>query len=333
MSQLEPTLEPAVAPTTRVQAGIAGLGRALPPEIVENGPIAEGLGVGPEWIERRTGIQTRRRMAPDGKLSDLSAEAAERALAAAGIAGAELDCLLVATCTADRILPNEAPLVAERIGAQGAMAWDVGLACTGFIAMLAQGSALIESGRAQHVLAIGAEGLTRRLDYGDKRTAPLFADGAGAAVLSAGADRRIGTITMGTDAEPAESLYAALDDQGIIHMDGHVVFQHAVARMTQACQDVLAKAELTLDDIDLVIPHQANSRIIVAVGERLGLPAERVVDYVAHLGNTSGASLPLALSLAEEEGRLPENGRILLCAFGAGLAWGATIVDCGAVGA
>jgi 3-oxoacyl-[acyl-carrier-protein] synthase-3 len=309
-------------------AGVVALGRALPDAVVENAAIADRIGVEPEWIVRRTGIAARRAVVDGERLSDLAVTAGRAALDAAGLDPADLDAVLVATSSADEIVPQAAPIVAGALGADRAMSWDVGLACTGFLAGLQQGAALIESGRADTVLLIGADVLHRYTDHDDKRTASLFGDGAGAALLAAGGPATVGLTILGADATGAEILVIDREER-VVRMDGQVVFQHAVARMEEACRALLDRAGLALDDVDLVIAHQANGRIIRALRERLGLPEERVADYIAHLGNTSAASIPLALSLAQEDGRVPEHGHVLLTAFGAGFAWGAALLTYG----
>ena len=311
----------------RRTAGIIGLGRALPATIVDNAPIAERIGVESTWIEKRTGISTRRR-ADTETLTDLSVQAGSRALAAAGVNPLYVDAVLVATSSSDDIVPQAAPMVAGALGAGRAMAWDVGLACTGFLAGLQQGAALIESGRANTVLLIGADILGRYTDHDDKQTASLFGDGAGAAVLAPGGPAAIGDVVLGVDAQ-RDVLYIDRTDN-VVRMQGRLVYQQAIDQMERSCRDLLSLAQLDIDDIDLVIAHQANGRIINAVRERFGLDPERVADYVGELGNTSAASIPLALSLAADDGRLPaERGHVLLTAFGAGFSWGAALLTYG----
>ena len=318
---------PLEQPTGRRTAGIAGFGRALPATVVDNAPIAARIGVEPAWITKRTGISNRRRSAEGEGLTELAIEAGARALAAAGVDGADVDAVLVATSSADDIVPQAAPLVAGALGADRAMSWDVGLACTGFLAGLQQGAALIESGRANTVLLIGADILTRYTDPDDRQTAALFGDGAGAAVLVAGGAGTIGPVVLGGEPQ-REVLYIDRTD-GLVRMDGRFVYSHAVDHMVGSCRDLLAIADLDIGDVDLVIAHQANGRIINAVRERFGLEPGRIADYVADLGNTSAASVPLALSLAEDDGRLPERGHVLLTAFGAGFSWGAALLTFG----
>ena len=325
-------LEPAPAgplqqPTRRRAAGIAGFGRALPATVVDNAPIAARIGVEPAWITKRTGISNRRRSADGEGLTELAIAAGERALAAAGVDAADVDVVLVATSSADDIVPQAAPLVAGALGADRAMSWDVGLACTGFLAGLQQGAALIESGRASTILLIGADILTRYTDPDDRQTAALFGDGAGAAVLVPG---RRGRHRPGRHRRRAAARRALHRPRRGPRADGRQVrLPHAVDRMERSCRELLAIADLEIDDIDLVIAHQANGRIINAVRERFGLDPARVADYVADLGNTSAASIPLALSLAEDDGRLPEQGHVLLTAFGAGFSWGAALLTFG----
>jgi 3-oxoacyl-[acyl-carrier-protein] synthase-3 len=329
MSSLE--LRPYDAPVASAarplrRAGIAGLGSALPAMSVPTSDIAAHVGVEPEWITRRTGIHGRRHLAPGATIADLGEQAGRAALADAGIDGAELDVLLVATSSADEVMPCASALIAGRLGASGAMAWDVNLACSGFLAGLEQGAALIESGRATNVLVIAAEALWSVTDHDDRKTAGLFGDGAGAVVLTPGGAMALGQSLLFTEADEDRALVIGHDDR-LVRMDGQVVFARAVAGMERACRSVLADAGLTPGDLDLVVPHQANARITVALADRLGLAPERVVDAIAQVGNTGAASIPLALDAARADGRLPDEGIILLTAFGAGFAAGAVVVE------
>ncbi|MDX6703557.1 MAG: 3-oxoacyl-[acyl-carrier-protein] synthase [Baekduia sp.] len=331
MSSVEVLTEQVGTPAGRRTAGMAGLGCALPEGAVPTGDIAARVGVEPEWIIRRTGIASRRRLAPGATIADLAERAARAALDDAGVDGADLDAVLVATASADHVMPAAAPLVASRLGATAAMAWDVNLACTGFLAALEQAAALIESGRAEHVLVIAAEALSRVTDHTDRKTAALFGDGAGAAVLSPGGRMRLGHSVLRAQGDDVGALVVAHEDR-LVRMDGQVVFQRAVAAMERCCRDVLAAAGLEPGDVDLVVPHQANARITVTLADRLGVPAERVVDAIAHVGNTGAASIPLALDEARRDGRLPDRGLLLLTAFGAGFASGAVLVEIGEAG-
>jgi 3-oxoacyl-[acyl-carrier-protein] synthase III len=305
--------------------GMAAVAAWLPERVVENDELARPLGVDSEWISSRTGIHRRRRVSGEG-LVDLAAGAGARALALAGVDPAELDLVLVATFTPDQLQPHAAPLVASRLGATSAGAVDVGAACTGFLSALSLAAAQLESGRARAVLVIGAEVLSRVTDYADRRTAGLFGDGAGAAVLTPGGPGIVGPIALRSDGARAELIQADHEDR-LVRMDGRATFRAAVAAMSATTQQVVSDAGLALDEIDLFVYHQANSRIISAVGERLDLPADRVIDCLAEYGNTSAASIPIALAEAASTGLLQRGSRVLLSAFGAGLTWGAGIVE------
>jgi len=327
-TEITPAAAPAGTPLLR-QAGIVGLGAALPANAVENAAIAARLGVGPEWIERRTGIRSRRHAADGERLADLAAQAGRAALSDAQLDAAEIDTVLVATLTADELTPNAAPQVAHALGAVRAGAMDIGAACTGFVAGLTLGAGLVEARRAEKVLVIGAEILSRHLDYDDRSTAGLFGDGAGAVVLAANAAGSVGSSVLGSDGSAAAYIRAP-HDTGLISMDGHETFKRAVATLASNALEALDANGLTRDDIDLFVFHQANGRITSAVADALAVDPGRVVDAIAEIGNTSAASIPLALSEADREGRLSEGDRILLGAFGAGFAWGAAGVTRGA---
>ncbi len=333
MSLDSPTLQAAELPRARAvaataSAGIVGLGTALPERRVSSAEIAARLGVSAEWIERRTGIREHRSAAPGQRVSDLAAQAGRIALADSGLDAGEIDLLLVATVASDEITPATAPIVANDLGAVNAAAIDVGAACTGSVAALAHATAWIESGRARHVLVIGAEILTRFIDLDDRRTAPLFGDGAGAMVVSLDGDGCIGPFVFGSDGSRARAIHATRD-RGLLEMDGHETFLQAVQRLSACTVEVVDLAGLALSDVDLFVYHQANSRILGAVAERLELPDERVFDCIAELGNTSAASVPLALAAAVRAGALAPGARVLLGAIGAGLTWGATSVTWG----
>lgn len=323
----EASVEDVVVPVART-AGVAGWGAALPDTVVSNDVVGEGAGVTSAWIVKRTGISERRHLGPDERLDALCVQAGREALGQAGLDAAALDAVLVATSTADDVFPQAAPLVAGMLGAGHALNWDVNIACTGFVAGLAQGAALIESGRAENVLLIGADAVSRCIDPVERGPAALFADGAAAAVLRQGGDGRIGTTVMGSDGARAGFLVAARKD-GLIRMEGQEVFKHAIARMAEASREVLAREGLAIEDVALVVPHQANGRITTALAERLGLTEAQVVDDIADRGNTSAATIPLALHRAAGEGRIPERGHVLLVAFGAGFSWGATVLHYG----
>ncbi len=305
--------------------GMAAVAAALPETVVENEELARPLGVDSEWIASRTGIRRRRRV--DGEsLVDLASEAGTRAVSLAGLDPSDIDLVLVATCTPDQLLPHAAPLVANRMGAGSAAAIDIGAACTGFLSALSLATAQLESGRARAALVVGAEVLSRVIDYSDRRTAGLFGDGAGAAVLTSKGPGLIGPIVLRSDGSRGDLIRASHEDR-LVRMDGRATFRAAVAAMSATSRQVVSDAGLALDEIDLFVYHQANSRIISAVGERLDLPADRVIDCLAEYGNTSAASIPIALAEAASTGLLRSGSRVLLSAFGAGLTWGAGIVE------
>jgi 3-oxoacyl-[acyl-carrier-protein] synthase-3 len=328
-------LEQALAPEHRRQsrgatAAILAVATELPEGRLTSAELATRLGISEDWILSRTGIRERRQAGPDERLTDYAIRAGAAALARAGVAAADLDLVMVATLTQDELTPNTAPLVAHALGAVRAGGFDVGAACTSFLTGLALGAAQIESGRSRLALLIGADFVTRITDYDDKRTAPLFADGAGAVVLgrSDGRHGEIGPIILGCDGSHGATIIAEHADRKI-RMDGPEVFRHAVNRMSEVTLEAVSEAGLELDQIDLFVYHQANARITRAVGERLGLPRERVVDCIETLGNASAATLPVALQVAERDGRLRPGSRVLLSAFGAGFTWGGGVIEWG----
>src|SRR5947209_5300816 len=302
---------------------------AVPEHRVSNQEIAARMGVDKAWIVKRTGTSSRPWALDGERLSDFAARAGTDALARAGVQPDDLDLVLVATSTADEITPNAAPLVAGLIGARRAGALDLGAACTGWLGGLALACGQIESGRCQHALVVGADFLSRFLDLSDRSSAPLFADGAGAAVVSAASNSsgRIGPVLLHADHQGADLI--RLERGHSIEMRGQDTFRAAVACLSEVTQEALEKSGLAPEDIDLFVYHQANSRIIRSVGERLGLDPDRVVDYVGRFANSSTATLPIALSVAEAEGRLRAGDVVLLASFGGGFTWGATVVEWG----
>jgi 3-oxoacyl-[acyl-carrier-protein] synthase III len=333
LSPEQPTLQTEETPNGRFSravrtAGIVGLGTALPERRVSSAEVAERLGVTAEWIERRSGVRERRYAAPGQRVSDLAVSAGRMALDDAGLDAEEIDMVLVATVASDEITPGAAPVVAHELGAVHAAAIDVGAACAGSIAGLAHAASWIEAGRARHVLVIAAEILTRFVDFDDRRTAPLFGDGAGAMVVSLDADGRIGPFVFGSDGGRAGAIQVTRERR-VLEMEGHETFLQAVRRLSMCTVEAVDLAGLALADIDLFVYHQANARILTAVAERLELPRERVFDCIADLGNTSAASVPLALSAAVRAGVLTPGARVVLGAIGAGLSWGVTVVTWG----
>ncbi len=324
----ETTAAPAqgLTATTLRGTAVAGLGIALPDTVVANAPIADRLGVDDDWIFSRTGIRERRVLADGESLQDLATAAGEAALEDAGAGAGDIDMVLVATATADDIIPNLAPLVATALGAGRAGALDIGAACSGFLGAAQLAAGMLESGRAESILIIGAEALSRFIDPDDKGSAPIFGDAAGAMLLrNTSSPGDLGPVILRGEAQ--RDLLFAGRERGVIEMEGREVFKHAVARMSEATHQACTAAGIGLEEIDLFIYHQANTRIIDAVGRRLGLEPERVVDCIALYGNVSAASIPLALAHARDDGRLVDGTRVLMSAFGAGFVWGAAVLD------
>jgi 3-oxoacyl-[acyl-carrier-protein] synthase III len=326
---LAPDLDPAPSMAPRTGAVAAAVGVSVPETSISSAELGAHLGVGADWIERRTGIRSRRIAQSHERLETHAAACGQAALRRAGVDPLDLDLVIVATTTADEVMPNAAPLVAYALGAARAGAFDVGSACTGFLSALAVGAAQIEAGRARTALVIGADFMSRITDPDDRSTAAVFADGAGAVVLEqAVGPGRIGPVILGADGAGAGHIRAERAP-GRIEMRGHETFREAVARLSLCTQQAARAAEVRLQDIDLFVYHQANGRILSAVGERLGLPSGRVVDCIGEYGNTSAATLPLALAFSEREGLLAPGDRVLLGAFGAGFTWGATVIEWG----
>jgi 3-oxoacyl-[acyl-carrier-protein] synthase III len=326
---------PAAVPA-RFPVRLAGLGSYLPARVVTNDELATTLDTSDEWIRSRTGIRQRHVAAPDEATSDLAAAAGKAALADAGLGIEDVATVLVATTTPDHAVSATAPLVAAQLGTSAA-AVDLNAACSGFLYGLQLGGALAASGGP--VLLIGAETLTRIVDPRDRNVAVLFGDGAGAVVLVRDEDASLGPFTLGADGTDPSMLWTEaggtrtpIDDAVVaagrhhLTMRGGDVYRHAVARMSAASQDVLRQAGRTVDEVDLFVGHQANVRILDAVRTRVGLAEERTHVTVDQHGNTSAASLPLALADARDRGRLRPADTVLLAAFGAGLTWGACLL-------
>jgi 3-oxoacyl-[acyl-carrier-protein] synthase-3 len=320
-------------------ATITGVGSSLPPRLVPNTWFEARIDTTDEWIRSRTGIEARH-FADDGVVtSDLAVEAALIALRTAGIPAEQLDMIVCASVTGDTPFPATAVWVQEKLGLS-CPAFDVNAACAGFSYGLATASAFVEAGMADTVLLIGAEVFSRILDFTDRQTCVLFGDGAGATVIQAsdragiegtvlGADgtaTEILLVPAGGSREPASAETVAASRHRIRMPNGREVFKRAVTEMAASCREVLEKNGHSPDDVDLLIPHQANARIMVAVAERLGIPLERAVVDVAEVGNTSAASIPIALDRAYRAGRIHEGDLVLFTSFGAGLTWGATAI-------
>jgi 3-oxoacyl-[acyl-carrier-protein] synthase III len=307
-------------------AAIGAVGMAVPARVVSNDPIAARLGIEPGWIVERTGVRERRVLGDGETLLDLAAEAAAATLERAALEPSALDQVLVATMSHDRLTPNLAPLLAEEIGASGAGALDVGAACTGFVGALAMAVAQVETHRAESVLVVGAERLSTMTDHDDRATAALFGDGAGAVLVRAAMGAGFGPFVLGSDGARAE-VVTVERSEALIRMKGQDTFREAVNRMAEATVAATNAAGRTLADIDLFVYHQANARILRALAQRLLLDPERVLECISRYGNTSAASIPIALATALEEERIRPGDQVLLAAFGGGLTWGATVLE------
>ncbi len=326
---LEPELKARLQAPPRAGAAIAAVATSVPERVVSSVSIGARLGVGEDWIERRTGIRNRRVADDSERLETHAAQAARLALARAGMKATDVDLVIVATTTSDELMPGAAPLVAHALGATAAGAFDVGSACTGFLSALAVGAGQVEAGRSRCAVVIGADFMSRVTDPLDRGTAAVFADGAGAAVLvRAPGPARIGPVVLGADGAGADHIRVERSDQ-TIRMRGHETFREAVARLTLCTHQAVRAAGVTLDEVDLFVYHQANGRILSAVGERLAVDPARVADCIGEYGNTGAATLPLALAESELAGRLEPGHKVLLGAFGAGFTWGAGVVEWG----
>lgn len=319
---------------------IAGVARHAPARIVTNEDFERWLDTSDEWITTRTGMKRRHWAADDEATSDLAIAAARGALAQAGLQADDIDCFIVATATPDYIFPATACIVAAKLGAVGKAAFDVSIACSGFIYGLTVASGLVRSGVYRRIMLIGAETLSKITNKQDRATAILFGDGAGAVVLEACEPDADGFLSaeLGADGSTPEKLFQqaggsrrpvdhAAVDAGLqyIQMQGREVFKFAVTNMVSATDIALAKAGLKRHDIDFLVPHQANRRIIDAAVKYLEVPREKVLVNIQEYGNTSSASIPMALSEAVEQGRILDNDVVLFVGFGAGLSWGAVV--------
>jgi 3-oxoacyl-[acyl-carrier-protein] synthase-3 len=312
------------------------VGHYLPDRVVANAEFEATLDTSNDWIVSRTGIERRHFAAPGQTTSDLAARAARAALADAGLAAGDIDALIVATSTADLTFPSAATMVQAELGMTKGFAFDVQAVCAGFVFAMANANALIVAGQATRVLVIGAETFSRILDWTDRGTCVLFGDGAGAVVLEAAegegtaADRGILSADLNSDGRFREILYVdggvSTQTTGHLRMQGKEVFRHAVEKLADTAHAALDKAGLSGADVDWIVPHQANLRIIKATAQRMQVPMERVVVTVQDHGNTSAASIPLALSVARHGGQIRPGQVVVMEAIGGGLAWGALVV-------
>jgi 3-oxoacyl-[acyl-carrier-protein] synthase-3 len=318
-------------------AGIVGTGHALPERVMTNGDLEKMVETSHDWIMTRTGISERRVAAPGEPTSKYATLAAERALEAAGITAMDLDLILCATVCPDMMLPSTACIIQSKLGAKRAAAYDLVAACSGFVYGVTTARAFIETGQAKNVLVIGAELLSRYVDYTDRSTCVIFGDGAGAAVLTrVEPGRGVLASRMQSDGDYAELLFTPgggtlnpASPESVeqrlhyIKMRGNELFKVAVRNMTEATTQILDELKLTPNDVDLFIPHQANQRITDAVSERLGLGPDRIYANIHRTGNTSSASIPIALDECVREGRIKPGNLLMFASFGAGATWGA----------
>ena len=319
-----------------IRAVVTGIGHYLPERIVPNAEFESKIDTSDEWIRTRTGIE-RRHFAAEGEMtSDLAAKAAAKAMAAAGITANDLDALIVATSTPDLTFPSAATMVQAKIGMKQGFAFDLQAVCAGFVYALTTANALILAGQAKRVMVIGAETFSRLMDWDDRTTSVLFGDGAGALILEAqdlegkSSDRGILAADLHSDGQFKELLYVdggvTTGTTGHLRMQGKEVFRHAVEKLAKTAHTALEAAGLTSDDVAWIVPHQANLRIISATAQRMNVPMERVVVTVQDHGNTSAASIPLALSVGVERGQIKPGDLVVTEAIGGGLAWGSVVL-------
>jgi len=320
-----------------VRAVVRGVGHYLPERVVPNSEFEKTLDTSDEWIRSRSGIERRHFAAEGETTSDMAAKAARAALNDAGLAPDDIDAIVVATSTPDLTFPSAATMVQEKLGMTRGFAFDVQAVCAGFVYALANANAMILSGQAGRVLVIGSETFSRILDWTDRGTCVLFGDGAGALVLEAAEgtgssdDRGILSSDLNSDGRFRELLYvdggvSSTQSAGVLRMQGKEVFRHAVEKLAKTANVALEKAGLSAADIDWIVPHQANMRIIKGTAQKMGLSMDKVVMTVQDHGNTSAASIPLALSVAKADGLLKPGDLVVTEAIGGGLAWGAVVL-------
>ena len=312
---------------------IAGTGSYLPPKVVTNDELAAKMDTSDAWIQERTGIRQRHIAEPSQASSDLALEASRRALEAAGLAPGDLDLIVVATSTPDYVFPSTACLLQAKLGAKGGAAFDVQAVCSGFLYGLATADSFIRAGTHRNALVVGAEVFSRILDWNDRATCVLFGDGAGAVVLTASDKPGIHASVLHADGSyagilsvPGNVCGGAITGSPFLQMQGNQVFKVAVKVLDEAAREVVAKAGMQLADVDWLIPHQANVRILEATAKRVGLPRERLVVTVDHHANTSAASVPLALDEYVRAGKIRPGHRVMLEGVGGGFTWGAALV-------
>ena len=319
-----------------IRAVVKGVGHYLPERVVPNSWFEDKIDTSNEWIVSRSGIERRHFAAEGQTTSDLATQAAKAALENAGIDASDIDAIVLATSTADLTFPSAATMVQHNIGANNAFAFDLQAVCAGFVFALTNANALIQAGSAKRVIVIGAETFSRILDWQDRATCVLFGDGAGAVILEAeeasgtSDDRGILATDLNSDGSYRDLLYVdggvSTQTTGVLRMEGKEVFRHAVEKLAQTAHKSLETAGLSSDDVDWVVPHQANIRIIQSTAKKLGVGMDKVIVTVQDHGNTSAASIPLALSVGAAEGRIKRGDLVVTEAIGGGLAWGSVLL-------
>jgi 3-oxoacyl-[acyl-carrier-protein] synthase-3 len=313
---------------------IIGTGSYLPKQVLTNQDLTQRMETNDEWIRTRTGIEQRHVHDPAESTSDLALNAARKALEAAGVSASDLGLIVVATTTPDRIFPSTACILQAKLGASACPAFDVQAVCAGFIYALSVADQFIASGKVKKALVVGAECFTNLLDWNDRGTAVLFGDGAGAVVLEASDQPGVLSTHLFADGNyadilsvPGQVCSGGVKGKGTVEMDGGAVFKFAVKVLEQSCREALDANGMSIDQVDWLIPHQANIRIMEATAQKLGIPREKVVVTVNLHANTSAASIPLALDLAVRDGRIKPGHRVLLTGVGGGFAWGSALIQ------
>jgi 3-oxoacyl-[acyl-carrier-protein] synthase-3 len=313
---------------------ITGLGTYAPDRILKNDELADLVDTSDEWITERTGIKERRIAAPEQAMTDLALPAARIALDRAGVKSTELDLIIVATVTPDMMFPTTGSLLGDLLPAPDAAAYDLLAGCTGFVYALAQAHSMVSSGLAEKALVVGGDVLSKILDWTDRSTIVLFGDGAGAVVLEQVDDGGFLGFELGADGGGGEHLWLPgsgsrtfEEPDGLVKMNGREVFKFATRVMVSSAEALLSEVGRTIEDVDVYVPHQANTRIIDYAARKLGIPEDRVVINVDRYGNTSSGSIPLALADAEVEGRLAPGSTVLMTGMGAGLTWGSALME------
>jgi 3-oxoacyl-[acyl-carrier-protein] synthase-3 len=316
-----------------VRVTITGLGAYAPDRVITNDELAQIVETSDEWIVERTGIRERRIAADSQALSDLSLPAAQQALEQAGIAGKDVDLLIVATVTPDMMFPSTSAILADQLGATDAAAYDLSAGCTGFMYAVAQAYGMVAAGLSRRALVVGGDVLSRILDWSDRSTVVLFGDGAGAVVLEPADEAGFLAFELGADGAGGEHLWLPgsgsrnfEDPDKFVKMNGREVFKFATRVLVSSAEAVLERCGTRIEDVDVYVPHQANVRIIDHATKKLGIPSERVVINVDRYGNTSSGSIPLALAEAQADGRLRAGNLVLMTGMGAGLTWGSALM-------